>query len=63
LAQWKITISHMLTDRTRANGLGYVDRAKMERTLDFIKRYQDVKGDMNVDDIYTSKFLNKISVQ
>jgi NitT/TauT family transport system substrate-binding protein len=63
LAQWKITINHMLTDRTRASGLGYVDRAKMEKTLDFIKKYQDIKGEITVDDIYTPKFLSKIGVQ
>ncbi len=63
LAQWKITIEHMVTDRTKANGLGYVDRAKMERTLEFIKKYQDIKQDVKLDDIYTPNFLNKISAQ
>ena len=62
LAQWKITIGHMLTERTRANELGYIDREKMGKTLDFIKKYQNIKGNMTVDDIYSSKFLSKIAV-
>ena len=63
LAQWKITIGHMLTERTRTNGLGYIDRGKMEKTLNFIKKYQDIKGNIAVDDIYSSKFLSKIDVE
>jgi NitT/TauT family transport system substrate-binding protein len=63
LAQWKITIGHMLTERTRTNGLGYIDRGKMEKTLDFIKKYQDIKGNIAIDDIYSSKYLSKIDVE
>lgn len=63
LAQWKITIGHMVTERTRAGGLGYIDRGKMEKTLEFIKRYQNIKGNVAVDDIYTSRFLSKIAIE
>jgi NitT/TauT family transport system substrate-binding protein len=63
LAQWKITIGHMVTERTRANGLGYIDRSKMEKTLNFIKQYQRIEGNVAVDDIYSSKFLSKVAVE
>ena len=63
LAQWKVTIAHMITERTRANGLGYIDRTKMQKTLDFVKKSQDAKGDIAVDDIYSSKFLAKVDFQ
>ena len=62
LAQWKITIEHLVTDRTRANGLGYMDRAKMSKTLDLIKKYQQGKAEIAVDDIFSMKYLSKIDV-
>jgi len=62
LAQWKVTMQHMITERTRANGLGYMDKAKMEKTLDLIKKYQQGKAEIAVDDIYSMKYLSKIDV-
>src|SRR5262249_35083616 len=53
LAQWKITMQHMLTEQSKANGLGYMDRAKMEKTLDLIKKYQQGKTEIVVEDIYS----------
>lgn len=60
LAQWTVSAEHVLTDRTRANGLGYIDRAKMQHTLDLITKYQEVKQKVELDDVYTSKLLTKI---
>ena len=62
LAQWKITMDHMLTDRSRQNGLGSFDRPKVEKTLELIKKYQQGKADITVDDIYTSQYLTKVEV-
>jgi len=62
LPQWKVTMQHMLTDYSKANGLGMLDRVKMQKTLDLIKQYQQGKADIVVDDIYSSKFLDKIAV-
>ena len=62
LAQWKITMEHMVTDRSRANGLGYIDRGKMQHTLDLIRKYQNVKEDIKVDDIYSMNYLSKVDV-
>jgi NitT/TauT family transport system substrate-binding protein len=62
LAQWKIVMDHMLTERTRANGLGYIERDKLESTLTLIKRFQDVKGDIKADDVYSMQVLSKITV-
>jgi NitT/TauT family transport system substrate-binding protein len=60
LAQWIVSTEHVLTDRTRANGLGYIDRAKMQHTLDLITKYQEVKQKVELDDIYTASLLTKI---
>src|SRR5690606_2185422 len=51
LAQWKVTMDYLVTDHARKNGLGSIDRAKMERTLELIKTYQQGKADIVVDDI------------
>ena len=59
-AQWNVSIDHVLTDRTRANGLGYIDRAKMQHTLDLITKYQEVKQSVGLDDIYSPAVLTKV---
>jgi NitT/TauT family transport system substrate-binding protein len=63
LAQWTVSSEHILTDRTRANGLGYIDRGKMQHTLDLITKYQEVKQAVGLDDIYSSSALPKVPVQ
>jgi NitT/TauT family transport system substrate-binding protein len=59
-AQWTVSTEHVLTERTRANGLGYIDRAKMQHTLDLITRYQEIKQTVGLDDIYSSGLLTKV---
>ncbi len=61
-AQWKVSTEHVLTDRTRANGLGYIDRAKMQHTLDLITKYQEVKQTVGLDDVYSTAVLTRIDV-
>ena len=61
-AQWQVSGEHVLTERTRANGLGYIDRVKMQHTLDLITKYQEVKQKVSLDDIYSSSALTKIEV-
>ncbi len=60
LAQWKVTMQHMLTDNSRANGLGFMERGKTEKTLDLIKKYQQGKAELVVDDVYSMNFLSRI---
>jgi NitT/TauT family transport system substrate-binding protein len=60
LAQWKITMQHMLTDVARSKGLGFMDEAKVVKTLDLIKKYESGKADITVNDIYSMKYLSKI---
>jgi NitT/TauT family transport system substrate-binding protein len=62
LAQWKITMQHMLTDLAKANGVGFMDRAKMEKTLDLIKTYQQGKATLTVEDVYSPQYLEKIDL-
>lgn len=62
LAQWRVTMQHMLTDNSRKHGLGYMDRAKTEKTLDLIKKYQQGKAEITVEDIYSMNYLSKIGL-
>ena len=62
LAQWKITVGHMLTERTRSNGLGWIDRARMISTLELTKTYQNIHSAIRVEDLYTMEYLPKIPV-
>ncbi len=61
LSQWKVAEQHILTDRTRANGLGFIDKAKMTQTLDLIKRFQTVPDSVAVGDIYSADYLTKVT--
>jgi NitT/TauT family transport system substrate-binding protein len=61
-AQWTVSTEHVLTERTRASGLGYIDRAKMQHTLDLITKYQEVKQAVGLDDIYSANVLSKVEL-
>jgi NitT/TauT family transport system substrate-binding protein len=62
LAQWKITVGHMITERTRSNGLGWIDRTRMINTLELTKTYQNVDPAIRIEDLYTMEYLPKIPV-
>ncbi len=62
LAQWKITVGHMITERTRSHGLGWIDRARMISTLELTKTYQNVDPAIRVEDLYTMEYLPRIAV-
>ncbi|WP_213739155.1 ABC transporter substrate-binding protein [Bradyrhizobium sp. dw_411] len=62
LAQWKVAIGHIVTERTRKNGLGYMDPEKMAATLELIKKYQDAKAELSPDEIFSAKYLSRIEV-
>lgn len=57
--EWLITAEHLLTPLARKNGLGYMDRNKMERTIQVVADSMGEKP-VPVDEFYTSRFLPKI---
>lgn len=63
LAQWKVTIGLMLTDYTRAHGVGAINPDKMAKTLALIRKYQEVSGNVSVDDVYSTKYLGKVAAE
>ena len=51
----------MKTDRYAKNGLGWMERAKMCRTVEVINRYMpDMPRKVGCDEVFTNEFLTKI---
>lgn len=63
LAQWRITMQHEVTPAAKEYGLGWIDPAKMAHTVELIRKYQKVEGEVKPEDVYTIKFLPKITVE
>ena len=50
----------MKTDRYAQNGIGWMDRAKMCRTVELINTYMDVPRKVGCDEVFTNSFLTRI---
>lgn len=59
-AHFRIAVRHLMTDTAKREGIGYMDAAKMKRTVDTITQYfPDAKG-VTPDDLYTNRLLPKL---
>jgi NitT/TauT family transport system substrate-binding protein len=56
---FRIAIRHMMTDTAKREGIGYIDPAKMKRTVDFVSEYFNITG-VSPDDVYTNQFTPKL---
>jgi len=52
----------MKTERYAKNGIGWMDRAKMCRTVELINAYMDVARKAGCDEVFTNAFLPKIEL-
>ena len=53
----------MKTDRYAKNGIGWIERAKMCRTVDLINTYMpDMPRKVGCDEVFTTEFLTKIDM-
>jgi len=50
----------MKTDRYAQNGIGWMDRAKMCRTVELINTYMEVPKKVSCDEVFTNSFLTRI---
>ena len=50
----------MKTERYAKNGIGWMDRGKMCRTVELINTYMDVPRKAGCDEVFTNAFLTKI---
>ena len=56
---FRIAIRHIMTDTAKREGIGYIDPAKMKRTVDFVSEYFNITG-VSPDDVYTNQFTPKL---
>ena len=63
LAQWEVAQPLILTDRSRKNGLGFIERDKMADTIKLIAQFQKVDPAITPDDVYASELLPKVAVE
>ena len=52
----------MKTERYAKNGIGWMDRAKMCRTVELINTYMDVPRKAGCDEVFTNAFLTRIEM-
>ena len=58
-----IGVDVALTKNTRRTGIGYMIRAKVQRTIDTIFKYRKLKRKPKVDEIYTNDFVGVFPVR
>jgi NitT/TauT family transport system substrate-binding protein len=63
LAQWEVALPLILTDRSRKDGLGFIERDKMADTIKLIARFQKVDPALTPDDVYVAGLLPKVAVE
>jgi NitT/TauT family transport system substrate-binding protein len=63
LAQWEVAQPLILTDRSRKNGLGFIERDKMADTIKLIAQFQKVDPAITPGDVYASELLPKVAVE
>lgn len=56
----RIVIKHLMTETAAREGIGYMDPAKMKRTVDTLAQYFPAAREVAVDDVYTNRFLSKL---
>ena len=57
LQHWNIGVDVALTKNTRRTGIGYMIRAKVQRTIDTIFKYRKLKREPQLAEIYTNDFV------
>jgi NitT/TauT family transport system substrate-binding protein len=53
---WRIALAHLMTANTKRFGIGYMDKDKMQHTVDTVEKYFNATG-LQSDNIYTNRFL------
>jgi NitT/TauT family transport system substrate-binding protein len=62
LANLRLIIDLLRTNRYKQNGIGWVDEKKMADSIKIISQYRDLKVNMKTSDLYTNEFLTKIAL-
>ncbi|MFQ5694255.1 MAG: ABC transporter substrate-binding protein, partial [Nitrospinota bacterium] len=57
LGEWKISEDALVTKTARRHGLGYIDLAKLRKTVETIDRYIQLKSPVRPPEVFTNEFL------
>jgi hypothetical protein len=52
-----VVMDFFKTDRYRNNGIGYIDPARMQETMDTVSNYMNVDINFTPEEMYTAEFL------
>jgi NitT/TauT family transport system substrate-binding protein len=56
---FRIAVRHLMTDTAKREGIGYIDPAKMKRTVETVSQYFNIQG-VAPEDVYTNAFTPKL---
>jgi NitT/TauT family transport system substrate-binding protein len=56
---FRIAVRHLMTDTAKREGIGYIDPAKMKRTVETVSQYFNIQG-VAPEDVYTDAFTPKL---
>ena len=57
VANLMVVMDFFKTDRYRNNGIGYIDPARMQETMDTVSNYMNVDINFTPEEMYTAEFL------
>jgi NitT/TauT family transport system substrate-binding protein len=63
LQQWDVALPLILTDRSRKNGLGWIENDKMTETINLIAKFQRVDSSLTAKDVYAAELLPRVPVE
>ncbi len=55
-SQLDVAIDHLLVDEVKAHGIGPMSAEKMKFTLDIVRDFYGLKGEVKLDETYTNEF-------
>ena len=56
-AQLDVAVDHLLVDEVKADGVGPMSQKKMAFTLDIVREFYGLKGNVRVEEIYSNDFV------
>ena len=63
LQQWDVALPLILTDRSRKNGLGWIENDKMTETINLVAKFQRVDSSLTAKDVYAAELLPRVPVE
>jgi NitT/TauT family transport system substrate-binding protein len=63
LQQWDAALPLILTDRTRKNGLGPIEKDKMLATINLVAKFQRVDSSTTATDIYAAELMPTVPIE